>query len=285
LGFLIIPFLSGHSKGKGVDKMRAMWKGAISFGLVTIPIRMYVATDNNEFHFRQLHEECKTPIQYKKWCPHCDRQIEQREILRGFEYAPGSFVIITDEDLEKLPLPTARSVEIINFVEPNEIDPIYTLKSYYLGPDEIGMKPYKLLYETMKNTGKVGVGKVAFRTKEHLVALRTYQNCILMDTVHYPNEIRNAGEVPGTQLDNVKIGEKELTMAEALVEQLTEEFQPTKYVNEYQEAIREVIEAKFQGEEVEVAEPKAANVIDLMEALQASLESTKKNAAKKIATS
>jgi DNA end-binding protein Ku len=265
--------------------MRAMWKGAISFGLVTIPIRMYVATDNKEFHFRQLHEECNTPIQYKKWCPHCDRQIEQSEILRGYEYAPGSFVIISDDDLENLPLPTTRSVEIINFVEPNAIDPIYTLKSYYLGPDEIGMKPYKLLYETMKNTGKVGVGKVAFRTKEHLVALRTYENCILMDTVHYPNEIRNPAEVPGTQLENVKVGEKELEMAKALVQQLTEEFEPTKYVNDYQEAIREVIEAKVEGEEVEVAEPKAANVIDLMDALRASLEATKKDAADQKATS
>jgi DNA end-binding protein Ku len=265
--------------------MRAMWKGAISFGLVTIPIRMFIATDNNEFHFRQLHNVCKSPIQYKKWCPNCDCEIEQKEILRGYEYAPGSFVIITDDDLDKLPLPTARSVEIINFVEPDAIDPIYTLKSYYLGPDEIGMKPYKLLYETMKRTGKIGIGKVAFRTKEHLVALRTYQNCILMDTIHYPNEIRNAGEVPGTQLDNVKIGDKEIDMAQALVEQLTEEFEPTKYVNDYQEAIREVIEAKVQGEEIEFAEPKAANVIDLMEALRASLEATKKEPAKEKATS
>lgn len=259
--------------------MRAMWKGAISFGLVTIPIRMFVATESHEFHFRQLHDQCKTPIQYRKWCPNCDRQIEQKEILRGYEYAPGSFVILTEEDLDKLPLPTARAVEIVHFVEPDAIDPIYSLKSYYLGPDEIGIKPYKLLYETMKNTGKIAIGKVAFRTKEHLVALRTYENCILMETIHYPNEIRNASEVPGLQFDNVKVGEKELDMAKALVEQLTEEFNPQQYVNEYQEAIREVIEAKVSGEEFEVVEQKPANVIDLMEALRASLEATKKEQA------
>lgn len=257
--------------------MRAMWKGAISFGLVTIPIRMYVATDNKEFHFRQLHDECNTPIQYKKWCPHCDREIEAKEIIRGYEYAPGSFVIITEEDIDNLPLPTARAIEVLNFVEPDAIDPIYTLKSYYLGPDEIGVKPYKLLYETLKATGKVGIGKVAFRTKEHLVSLRTYENCLLLDTIHYPGEIRNAAEVPGTQqFDAVKVGEKEMELAKALVSQLTEDFQPEKYVNEYQEAIREVIEAKVQGEEVEVAAPKATNVLDLMEALKASIDAAKK---------
>lgn len=256
--------------------MRAMWKGAISFGLVTIPVRMYVAADNNEFHFRQLHQECKSPIQYKKWCPVCDREIEHKEILRGYEYAPGSFVIISDDDLDKLPLPTARSVEILNFVEPESIDPIYTLKSYYLGPDEIGVKPYKLLWETMKSTNKIGIGKVAFRTKEHLVSLRTYEQCIVMDTIHYPNEIRNPAEVPGTQFTNVNLGEKELEMAKALVGQLTEDFQPQQYVNEYQEAIREVIEAKVQGQDFEVVEQRPTNVIDLMEALRASLEATQK---------
>ncbi|WP_018130845.1 non-homologous end joining protein Ku [Effusibacillus pohliae] len=257
--------------------MRSMWKGSISFGLVNIPVSLYKATDDHKTSFRSLHENCKHPIQYKKWCPVCHREVEQREIIRGYEYAPGNYIIITDDDLENLPLPTLRTIEILHFTAKDSIDPIYYEKAYYLGPGEYGGKPYKLLYEAMNRTETAAVAKVAFRTSEHLAVIRLHKNCLVLNMIHYPAEVRAVEGVPGIEgIAGIQISEAELEMATKLIEGISETFRGD-YKSDYEEALRELIEAKIENEEVEqpAAAPRADNVVDLMEALKRSLQATK----------
>lgn len=253
--------------------MRSMWKGSISFGLVNIPVSLYKATEDHKTSFRSLHEECKHPIQYKKWCPVCDRQVEQKEVIRGYEYAPGNYIIITDDDINELPLPTLRTIEILHFTDKDSIDPIYYEKSYYLGPGEYGGKPYKLLYQAMDQTSMVAVAKVAFRTSEHLSVIRLHKNCLLMNIIHYPAEIRAVEAVPGIEgIAATEVSEAELNMATKLIEEISGEFR-NDYKSNYEEALKQLIERKIQNKEVEEPEAIARtdNVVDLMEALKRSL--------------
>lgn len=216
--------------------MRPLWKGAISFGLVSIPVKMYAATQQKDVKFNYLHRECKTPIQYKKVCPHCQREVEADEIVRGYEYQKGRFVVIEDEDFENLPLSTMRTIDILDFVDLKDVDPIYYLKSYFLAPEEYGVKPYRLLFEALGNTGKIAIAKVFIRTRENLVIVRRYSNCLLMETMLYPDEVRKPENIP--EIDNtVDIHENELKMAENLISNLSSEFKPEKYSSGYREAL------------------------------------------------
>ncbi|MGA8943228.1 MAG: Ku protein [Thermoactinomyces sp.] len=253
--------------------MRSMWKGSISFGLVNIPVSLYKATDDYKTSFRSLHKECKHPIQYKKWCPVCNREVEQKEIIRGYEYTKGNYIIITDDDIRELPLPTLRTIEILHFTDQDSIDPIYYEKTYYLGPGEYGGKPYKLLYEAMKQTGKIAVAKVAFRTSEHLSVIRIHKDCLVLNIVHYPAEIRSVESVPGIDaIAGTEVTENELQMATRLIEEISESFR-SDYQSNYEEALKELIESKIRNKEVEEPETeRASNVVDLMEALQQSLK-------------
>ncbi len=258
--------------------MRSMWKGSISFGLVNIPVSLYKATDDHKTSFRSLHEECKHPIQYRKWCPVCNREVETKEIIRGYEYAKGNYIIITDDDIKDLPLPTLRTIEILHFTDQDSIDPIYYEKTYYLGPGEYGGKPYKLLYQAMKETGKIAVAKVAFRTSEHLSVIRLHKNCLVLNIIHYPAEIRSVERVPGIgAIAGTEVTENELQMASRLIEEISESFH-NDYQSNYEEALKKLIESKIQNKEVEEPEAeRASNVVDLMEALQQSLkQGTKK---------
>lgn len=258
-------------------EMRAMWKGSISFGLVNIPISLYKATEDHKTSFRSLHTECKHPIQYKKWCPVCNREIESKEIVRGYEYAPGNFIMITDEDLDNLPLPTLHTIDILHFTDKENVDPIYYENAYYLGPGEFGGKPYKLLHEAMHQTNKVAVAKVAFRTSEHLAVIRIYKNSLIMNMIHYPAEIRTVEGLPGIEgIANLEVSDNELEMAKKLIEEISSSFR-NDYQSNYEEALKELIEAKIQNAEVEqpVAASRADNVVDLMEALKRSLKATK----------
>lgn len=253
--------------------MRSMWKGSISFGLVNIPVSLYKATEEHKTSFRSLHEECKHPIQYKKWCPVCEREVEHKEVIRGYEYAPGNYVIITDDDIDQLPLPTLRTIEIMHFTDKDNIDPIYYEKAYYLGPGELGGKPYKLLHEAMNQTGKVAVAKVAFRTSEHLSVIRLHENCLLMNIIHYPAEVRAVQGVPGIEgVAGIEVNQAELQMATKLIEEISSAF-GDDYKSNYEGALKALIESKIQNQEVEQPESaaRANNVIDLMEALQRSL--------------
>lgn len=253
--------------------MRSMWKGSISFGLVNIPVSLYKATDDHKTSFRSLHEECKHPIQYRKWCPVCNREVEQKEIIRGYEYAKGNYIIITDDDIKELPLPTLRTIEILHFTDQDSIDPIYYEKNYYLGPGDYGGKPYKLLYEAMKQTGKIAVAKVAFRTSEHLAVIRIHKDCLVLNIIHYPAEIRAVESVPGIEaIAGTEVTENELQMATRLIGEISESFR-NDYKSNYEEALRKLIESKIQNKEVEEPQTeRASNIVDLMEALQQSLK-------------
>jgi len=256
--------------------VRNIWKGAISFGLVTIPIKLYTATEAKDIKFNFLHRECKTPIRYEKVCPVCKTELGAADLVRGYEYERGRYVIVEEEDLEKIPLSTLKSIEILDFVDLREIDPIYYVKSYYLAPGELGAKPYRLLWEAMRQTGKIAIARVVLRQKESLAVLRVYQDCLVMETIFYPDEIRGTNLIPELNYE-VSIHENEMKMAVSLIENLSDQFQPEKYQNNYRQALMELIQAKISGAEiVEPARPEAAKVVDLMEALKASIEAAKK---------
>jgi len=251
--------------------MRPIWKGAISFGLVNIPIKLYTATESNDIKFRFLHKECKSPINYQRYCPVCDEKLENGDLVKGYEYESGHFVIMEDEDFAKVPVDRIKAIEIIDFVDLSEIDPIYFVKSYFLAPTELGHKPYHLLYMAMQETGKIAIARVVLRSKETLACVRLYENSLLMETIFYPSEIRSPEMMPELTKE-VKVNENELKMAKNLINSLSTQFEPEKYKSNYREALLKLIEAKIQGQEIAIPDqPEAATVVDLMEALKASL--------------
>jgi DNA end-binding protein Ku len=262
--------------------MHTMWKGTISFGLVSIPIKLYSATEDKDINLRSLHKECHTPIQYEKKCPNCEKEITNDDIVKGYEYVKGKFVILSDEELKELKDEHVdKSVEIIDFVKLEEIDPIYFNRSYFMGPGENGSKAYALLREALIKTGKIGVAEITIRSKQHMAVVRVYKNCLVMETIHYPDEVRNVQEVPAVP-ENVDIQEKELETAIMLIDQLTTEFQPEKYKDEYRTALMDLIQEKINKNEGTTAkEVPRTNVVDLMSALQASIEKTKQKATAK----
>lgn len=254
--------------------MHTMWKGSISFGLVNIPVKMFAATEDKDIRFRNIHKECHTPIKYEQICPHCDKKIGPDDIVRGYEYEPGRFVIIEDSDLDAIRPDITKAVEIIDFVQLIDIDPIYFAKSYYLSPQDTGSKAYNLLREAMNKTGRIAVARIVIRDKESLAVVRVYKNLLVLETIYYPDEVRDVQQVPGVA-ENVKIVEAELAMATQLIDQLTHDFEPEKYKNEYREKLMEVISKKAEGDEIVTRpEVKRTNVVDLMQALQASLQQT-----------
>ncbi len=254
--------------------MRTIWKGAISFGLVNIPVKLFPATENKTIKFNYLHKECNSPINYQKICPVCNREVSQDEIVRGFEYEKGRFIILNEEDLENLPTKTTKTVDIIDFVDLRDIDPIYFSKPYYLAPSEGGQKAYMLLKEAMKRTGKIAIAKVTIRSTENLVCLRIYEDSIVMETMYYPEEIRSAQMIPELH-GEISLHENEIKMANQLINNLSAKFDPQKYKSDYREALMKLIEARIAGEHVETPQiPDTGNVVDLMEALKASLKAT-----------
>lgn len=261
--------------------MHTLWKGSVSFGLVNIPIKMFAATENKDIKFRYLHKACNTPIKYEKTCPTCNKEIGEEEIVRGYEYEPGRFVIMDETDFSSLKTSVhSRSIEILDFVKLEEIDPIYFDKSYYLGPGDNGLNAYNLLRKVMLDTKKIAIAKVTIRNKQSLAALRVYKNALIMETIFYPDEIRGVEMVPGLP-EQLDVNEKELDIATKLVDNLTEEFNPKKYTDDYREALFNLIHKKIEGKEIEIApEAPNVNVIDLMEALKASVKETSKPPAK-----
>ncbi|QHS22044.1 Ku protein [Virgibacillus sp. MSP4-1] len=260
--------------------MHTMWKGTISFGLVNIPVKLHAATENKDIRLRNLHKECESPIKYEKVCPVCDKEVSNDDIVKGYEYAKNKFVVLDDEDLENLKKEQDdKAVEIVDFVQLEEIDPIYFEKSYYLSPNEGGGKAYALLRQSLKDTGKIGIAKIMIRSKEQLAIVRVYENTIVMETIHYPDEVRAVDEVPNVPAET-DLGEKELNTAKMLIDELTTEFEPEKYTDEYRTALMDLIEAKKENDEVTTAKEKKTekpdNVTDLMEALEASLERSQK---------
>ncbi|WP_066313418.1 Ku protein [Bacillus sp. FJAT-29814] len=258
--------------------MHTMWKGSISFGLVNIPIKLHTATEDKDVKLRTLHNKCHAPIKYDKICTVCEEEVKPEEIVRAYEYTKGKFVVLEDEDLEKLRKENEeKAVEIIDFVKIDDIDPIYFDRSYYMSPNEGGGKAYSLLRKALEESQKVGIAKIIIRSKEQLAVIRVYENTLVMETIHFPDEVRKAGDVPNVPSED-KVTQKELETAILLIDQLTTKFEPEKYHDEYRSALLELIEAKRQGKETVTAATKeapATNVTDLMAALQASIDRTK----------
>lgn len=259
-----------------VIEMHAMLKGAISFGLVNIPIKMYAATEDKDIRFRSLHKKCHTPIKYKKTCPLCNEDVGPDDIVRGFEYEPGKFVIITDEDMNAVKEQVqAKTIEIVDFVRLEEIDPIYYIKTYYIAPQaEVASSAtaFVLLREAMRTSGRIAVARLAMHDSQTLCVLRISGNAMLLETIYYPDEIRPASEVPALP-ETAATDAKQMDIAQRLIDSLTTAFDPAKYTDEYREALRALIDARIEGRQV-VMQPQAqeSNVIDLMEALKASLK-------------
>lgn len=254
---------------------RSIWNGVISFGMVSIPVKLYTATEDKDISFNLLHKECGTRLKQQRWCPYHERAVEWSEIARGYEYAKDEYVQMTDEDFEKLPLPSKQTVELSAFVDAAQIDPIYYQKTYYLEPEAKGAKPYALLMKALKEKGLTGIAKIAIRNKEQLCALRPMDGTLVIETLYYPDEIR---EVPGEVYLDVKVSAAEMKMAEALIDLLAADFKPEEYRDEYREALQQVIDAKLEGVEVEAQEvARPAKVTDLMTALKASVAAAKKS--------
>lgn len=253
--------------------MRPLWKGAVSFGLIYVPVKLYAATEQKDIRFNYLHEKCKTPVQYRKYCPYCQAEVPMEEIVKGYEYEKGKYVILREEDFEATARAGGgRNIEILDFVDLAEIDPVYYEKAYYLAPGEGGSKVYELLKRAMDETGKVAVARVIIRSKESLAALRVSGDSLVMSTMHYPDEIRQAGAIPEMSYQ-VDLHENEVNMAVSLISSLSAEFRPEKYTDTYRQSLMEMIQSKIAGEAVEApARPEAGKVVDLMEALKASIE-------------
>ncbi len=254
---------------------RPIWKGAITFGMISIPVKLFGATESKDLAFNTLHKECKSRLKQKRWCPVDDREVFQDEVVKAFEYSKDSYVEILDEDLERLPVPSKHTIELTSFVKQADIDPVYFERTYYLEPEQIGAKPYALLLRALKSKQVSGVAKIALRNRESLCVLRASDNnLIMLETLYYPDEIRTA-DIESEP--DVLVSQPELAMALSLVEMLQEEFDPKKYQDEYRVALLDMIESKRNGSEV-VATPETPlpKTVDLMAALKASLEAAKK---------
>jgi DNA end-binding protein Ku len=258
------------------DFMHTMWKGSISFGLVHIPIKLYAATEDKDIKFRSLHKECNNPIKYEKVCPVCDKEVANDDIVKGYEYEPGKYVIIDQDELKELSNSSSKRIDIIDFVNLTDIDPIYFNRSYFIGPNDNGSKPYLLLKKAIEDTKKIGIAKITIRSKQQLAIVRSYQNGLVMETIHWPDEVRAINNVPAIPEEEIELDQKEIDMATTLVEQLTTSFEPEKYTDEYRGALMDLIESKMNNQEFTTAEEKQeTNIIDLMDALQESIDNTK----------
>ena len=254
---------------------RAVWKGALSFGMVAIPMKLYVATERKDIGFVQLHAACHTRLRQKRWCPHHEEEVDYGEVVRGFEFAKDEYLVMEEEDFEALPLKTTHTIDILRFVDLRSIDPVHYEKSYYIEPESVGAKPFSLLKKALESTDRVAIAKIALRQREHLCLVRPYGGGLIMETMYYPDEIRSTAEldIPA----EAEINDAELQMAVMLIDQLTGEFQPHEYHDEYRDALQQVIEAKLgSGAPVSAAlEAPQGKVRDLMEALRASIEAAK----------
>jgi DNA end-binding protein Ku len=257
-----------------------MWKGAISFGLVSIPVAVYPATEEKSLKFNQLHDDDMGRIRYQRVCELDGEVVTFEHIVKGYEYEKGRYVVLTDEDFVAVPVDSSRLIDILQFVDAEEIDPIFYKKTYYLVPEESGVKAYALLRQAMEEDGRVGIAKVSFRDREHLAALRFKDDTFVLETMFWPDEIRETKFDELGKAAEVKPRLQEIQMAKTLIDNLTDDFKPEQYHDDYREALVKIVEAKAEGREVEAApEPEESKVVDLMEALKASVEATKQKAA------
>ncbi len=256
--------------------MRSIWKGAISFGLVSISVKLYSATEEKDVSFHQVHRSDGGRIRYKRVCQACGEEVSYGDIAKGFELPAGEMVVLTDDDLGDLPLTTSRAIDVLTFVPLDEVDPIYFNKSYYLEPDKGASKPYVLLRDALEQSDRVAIVKIALRQRESLATLRIRDDVLVLETMIWPDEVRQPDF--GFLDEDVTVRPQELAMAQSLIESMAGDFDPTEYSDNYREALEEVIQAKIEGREVvEPAEEQKqpTGVVDLMAALRASVDRAK----------
>jgi DNA end-binding protein Ku len=258
--------------------MRPIWSGTISFGLVSVPVRMFSATESKELRFHFLHKEDLAPIGYDKVRKDTGEHVDPDEVVRGFEIEKDRYVPIEDEDLDRLDIELTHSIDICDFVDLDEIDPIYFRKAYYLLPQDGAEKPYRLLVKALEATGKVGIAKVVIRNKQHLAALRPYEGMLVLETMYYADEIRKPEGVDSKG----RLQKAEVEMAKSLVKNLSDSFKPEKYDDTYRKELLDLIRAKAKGKKLpEPAQEEEAEVVDLMEALRASVKETQQQKGKR----
>lgn len=250
----------------------AAWKGFISFGLITIPVRMYAAARRSRFELHQLHRKCHTRLRQPLFCPTCNRTVDRSEVVKGFEYEEGKYALIEPEEIKKIEPRSARSIDVLAFVKSSEIDPLFFESSYFLVPEDQGRKAYQLLLKALGDKKRVAIAKITMHQREYTAFIRPYDHGLALHTMYYANEVR---EAPGYgKTEDVKLTSQEVKLAEQLVENLSEEFHIQKYHDEFQERLHALIEAKRKGHETaaEAPQPRRAPVIDIMTALKKSIE-------------
>lgn len=249
-------------------------KSVITFGMVAIPIAMLTTTQDNDIHFNQLHKEDNSRIRYKKTCAHCGKEVTTQDIVKGFEYDKDKYVVITEEEIEKIKTEKEKSIQILHFAQLNQISPVYYEKTYQAVPEAGGEKAFELLRSALMNEQKIAIGKTVMGTKDTLMAIIPREDGVLISTMFYADEIKEL-QKPYTKPE---VSEQELNMAKILINSMDTPFDPSKYKDEYQSRLRELIESKVSGKEIVAAEPDSAGkVIDLMEALKASVEKAQKD--------
>lgn len=259
---------------------RSIWKGSISFGLVTIPVKVYGANEDKDVSFRQVHSTDGGRVRYQRICEVCGEVVAFADIAKGFEASDGRMAVLTDEDFANLPLTTLKTVDVVQFVDEEEVDPSFFQKTYFLEAETIGQKPYVLLRDALARENKVAVVKVALRSRESLALIRSRDDLLLMHTMYWPDELRDGSfAAPPSE---VRVSDAEIDMATMLIGQLEGSFDPDAFTDSYREALLEVVEAKLEGATIPAAEDTSApagDVIDLMAALKASVDAAKKRRA------
>ncbi len=258
--------------------MRTIWNGSISFGLVNIPIGLAVATQRTDVSFRTLHRECKTPIKQKRYCPVHERDVGPDEVVKGWEFVKGEYVIVEEDDLEAVALQRSNSIEILRFVQLEEVDPVFFDRTYYLAPAdaEAQRRPYVLLLRAMEDTGMAAIGKFVLWGKENLCLIRPQGNSLALETLFFAEDVRAKRDIEDAVAES-DVKDAELDLARQVIESISGEFEPEEFRNEYRDELRQMLEAKLAGHEIAKPVPAPETpVIDLMEALKASVAETKK---------
>jgi DNA end-binding protein Ku len=256
---------------KGVAMASSVWKGAISFGLLSIPIRLYTAARSERTSLHQLHEKCRTRLRQPLFCPTCNRIVSRDEVVKGFEYEKGHYVLVDQADLKKITPESGRSMEILAFVEKDQVDPIYFDTSYLALPEKDADKPYQLLLKALEDTNRLGVARFVMHQREYMVFVRPRDGGLTVHTMYFLSEIRSVPKY-GEKPKNLQLKPAEIKLAEQLVESLAEDFHPAQYHDTYQDDLRALVEAKQKGKTfAERAAPKRAQVIDMMDALKRSV--------------
>src|SRR5947207_10455780 len=262
--------------------MRAIWKGSISFGLVNIPIALYPATRKEELRFRLLRKSDLSPVNYRRVAEKDGKEVPWEQIVKGYEYEKGKYVVLKDEDFERVDLEATQTVDIQDFVDVDEIDPIFFYKPYYLEPQRGGDKAYALLRDVLKDSNKVGIAKVVIKTRQYLAGVKPENGALVLELMHFADELADTAKLHVPK--KIEVGKREMNMAKSLIDSMSSKWNPEKYRDDYREALMDVIEEKVEagGEEIEEKPkkaPKPTKVIDLVSVLQKSLEQTE---AKKI---